>query len=407
MNEKVVELLLAEGRDAEALAYAELAKARSLHDLLATKAIGPRTAGEGADLSDLLAHWPAGITAVEYFVGRDRSCVFLVRKGGNVKAYPLALPDGSALDSRVLVADVRRFLDQIGFQAGKMRERLTAGQGFDATWQDTLYSFYRELLPAGILEELRQSPTVVVVPHHILHYFPFAALVTAPDHRVRGKGEMVKPRFLWMSLALSATPRRWRTGGLRQRRNRPITAATALGIVDFPGAPPLPGVARDLGNLKSIFGDRATIHAGYEASEHNAKVALGRSGLLLFATHGMNLADQPLQSHLLLYSDQGDEGQLTAADLYRRPIAADLVVMNACYSGLADRSPLPGDDLFGLQRAFLHSGARTVVTGLWDVYDGTGPELIQGLLERLAKGTPVPERWPSRNAPYSRGSRLA
>jgi CHAT domain-containing protein len=63
--------------------------------------------------------------------------------------------------------------------------------------------------------------------------------------------------------------------------------------------------------------------------------------------------------------------------------------MSACYSGLADRSPWSGDDLFGLQRAFLQAGARTVVSGLWDVYDGSGPELMKGLFDNLAAGSPA------------------
>jgi CHAT domain-containing protein len=51
---------------------------------------------------------------------------------------------------------------------------------------------------------------------------------------------------------------------------------------------------------------------------------------------------------------------------------------------------LPGDDLFGMQRALLRSGARTVVSGLWDVYDGTGPELMQEFFRQLSAGRPVP-----------------
>ena len=57
---------------------------------------------------------------------------------------------------------------------------------------------------------------------------------------------------------------------------------------------------------------------------------------------------------------------------------------------MGDRSPLPGDDLFGLSRALLQSGSRTVVTGYWDVYEGTGPELTRGLFDQLAEGKSVP-----------------
>jgi CHAT domain-containing protein len=44
--------------------------------------------------------------------------------------------------------------------------------------------------------------------------------------------------------------------------------------------------------------------------------------------------------------------------------------------------------LFGLQRALLQAGARTVVSSQWDVYDQTGPEVMGGFFQRLAARTP-------------------
>ena len=76
---------------------------------------------------------------------------------------------------------MRQFLNGIEGQAAKMSRRLTRGQGFDTTWQAALHTFCRELLPGPILDELRRRRTVVVVPHHVLHHFPFAALVVRPD----------------------------------------------------------------------------------------------------------------------------------------------------------------------------------------------------------------------------------
>jgi len=151
-----------------------------------------------------------------------------------------------------------------------------------------------------------------------------------------------------------------------------------------------------------VFHDRiGTVYEENEGTSENAKRILRRPGLLLFATHGMNDAEQPLESHLLFLGDDSlgsdsdpeallsNDGHLTARDIYESRVRADIIVMSACYSGLGDRSPLPGDDLFGLQRAFLQSGARTVVSGLWDVYDGTAPDLVRGMFERVAEGAPV------------------
>jgi len=97
-----------------------------------------------------------------------------------------------------------------------------------------------------------------------------------------------------------------------------------------------------------------------------------------------------LSSFLLCHANRDTDGRLTAGEILQRGVAARLVIMSACYSGLADRSPLPGDDLFGLQRALLQSGSTNVVSGLWDVYDETGAQLMDDFFQQLRTGIPVP-----------------
>ena len=106
-------------------------------------------------------------------------------------------------------------------------------------------------------------------------------------------------------------------------------------------------------------------------------------------THGMNHPAQPLYGSLTLRSDDGQDDKITAEEVFKTTIGSDIVILSACYSGLADQSPLPGDDLFGIQRALLHGGARAVIAGTWDVSDATGPMIIENLLKRLAAGEPV------------------
>jgi CHAT domain-containing protein len=217
-------------------------------------------------------------------------------------------------------------------------------------------------------------------------------LVTQLDKKRRSADEMIQPRFMLdepFNLCYAPSLTSWAI--VRQRKNRPVEKASMVGLVEVAGAPPLPGVARDLENVKTVFHDRlGGVYFDDAATVANAKRVLGYPGLLLLATHGMNVADHPLESFVVLQPQEGSDGHLTAAELFETRVATDLVVMNACYSGLADASPLPGDDLFGLQRALLQAGARTVVAGLWDVYDGTAPELIRGLLDRVAAGQAAP-----------------
>ncbi len=377
-TEMIVELLLEQGQDQEALGYAEAGKSRALQDLLSNTGIhGRPDAATQVELAEILAQWPRGVAALEYFLGRQRAWVFVIDGSAKVKAYPLSDLEGKPLESRALVAQIHAFLNEIGFQAPRMRRRLVAGQGYDHAWQDTLYRFQRELMPPPALAALRKANTVIIVPQHLLHYFPFAALVTQLDKQPRGADEMVQPQFLLDEpFDLSYAPSLTSWAIVRARKNRPLEAASMVGLVEAAGDPPLPGVARDLESVKTLFHDRlGSVYFDDTATVANAQRALGHPGLLLLATHGMNLADRPLESYVVLQPQAGNDGRLTAAELFRTRVAADLVVVNACYSGLADASPLPGDDLFGLQRALLQGGARTVVAGLWDVLRRHGPRV--------------------------------
>lgn len=113
---------------------------------------------------------------------------------------------------------------------------------------------------------------------------------------------------------------------------------------------------------------------------------LGDKTLLFIGAHEKNEADLPLNSFLLCDTDKDSDGQLTAREILDTAIGSEAIMMSACYSGLADRSPLPGDDRFGRQRAMLQAGSRSLASGLWDVYDDTVPLLLQSTMQYFADG---------------------
>ena len=379
----LVELELEAGNPAAALGYAELAKARALQDVLQTQ-----TTTRSRPLAALLADWPKDVAAVEYFFGRKQAHVFVVAPGGAVTAFRLP---GEPAD---LLARVQTFLRGLEGYAPKMLNRYLAGRGFDNAWHTTLVELSRDLLPPAALAEVKSAKTLVVVPQHLLHYFPFPALATAADPNPLDPKRVARPRYLAdEEFALVTVPSLGAWDALRRRTpNGPVLAeANAVGLVQAPGEAALPGVETDLANLKGAFGNRLrAVLDGDRATARQARGLLAKPGLLMVATHGFNEADHPLDSFLVLLPEaEGGDGKLRARDVYATRVATDVVVMSACYTGLGDRSPLPGDDLFGLQRAFLHAGARSVLAGLWDVYDGTAPELMGDTLTRLAAGEPV------------------
>lgn len=392
VSEQIMETLICEGRHAEALEFAELAKARALQDVLVASAVLPGTQpGASRLIKDVLASWPNDIAALEYFLGTERAWVFVVAVSGDVTVHPLLDSSGNPIRSRELIAQVREFLSSIGFTAVKMRSDILSGKGMDDSWQDTLHQFCQTLLPRDALDKIGKAKTVIVIPHHILHYFPFASLVTELDQRERSPYEIAQPKFLLdKSFSLCYCPSLSASNLLSSHAVSSTGRISAFGLVDFQHAQSLPGVADELAGIEKAFGRKPDkLLMNEQATVASAKALLKNRGFLFVGTHGRNIADRPLASYLQCSPERDDRGQLTAAEIFSLPVGADIVVLSACYSGLADRSPMPGDDLFGLQRALIQSGARSVVSGQWDVYDGTAPLVMTTFFRQLAAGEPV------------------
>ena len=395
-NERLIDLHVGAGNAERALEIAELAKARTLEDFLRSSAGNGEDDSEGEDGSDFLTVFDAvemldeGTLAVEYFVGAHGVYAFVISPDGEITAHRLQDAGGNPLKAVDLVGRVAGFLGGMERRASKMMIEIRRPQGFDKSWQNTLNDFYLELMPETARNALSDTQHLVVIPHHILHYFPFAALVTEIDQEERSRFQMPQPKFLVehdldITTAPSLTTYAWL---LDSPSN--VQKANAIGISEFEGAPELPGVETDLKNYEEVFADRVgRIVKEKPITEDKIQGVLAEQSLLFIGTHGYNDSDRPLGSFLLCDADEKTDGQLTASELFSSTISSDAIVMSACYSGLADRVPLPGDDLFGIQRAMLKAGAKSIVSGLWDVYDDTAPQLMQNTMNSFAKGNPL------------------
>jgi hypothetical protein len=84
---------------------------------------------------------------------------------------------------------------------------------------------------------------------------------------------------------------------------------------------------------------------------------------------------------------EAEDGILTAEDVSGLDLlGTELVVLSACDTGLgAVRS---GEGVFGLRRAFILAGARTLIVSLWKVPDEETKILMTDLYRRLLAGTP-------------------
>ena len=106
------------------------------------------------------------------------------------------------------------------------------------------------------------------------------------------------------------------------------------------------------------------------------------------ACHGLYDARRPEFSSLALTPDADDDGFLTALEVSRASVAADLVVLSACDTGRG--RVVRGEGALGLTRAFLRAGAPRVLCALWKVDDAATTALMTRFYARFhpADGSP-------------------
>jgi CHAT domain-containing protein/tetratricopeptide (TPR) repeat protein len=148
---------------------------------------------------------------------------------------------------------------------------------------------------------------------------------------------------------------------------------------ELPGGPDgaplsaLPWARREVTEVASLLGGRATVLTDADASEAAVRDHLSGRSILHFATHGIVREDETLGSFLALRGDGQTDGRLTADEVYELKLDADLVVLSACSSALG---PTGSEGIIGFTRAFLYAGAASVIATSWNVPDASSYELM-------------------------------
>ncbi|MCC3406054.1 MAG: CHAT domain-containing protein [Microcoleus sp. PH2017_10_PVI_O_A] len=120
---------------------------------------------------------------------------------------------------------------------------------------------------------------------------------------------------------------------------------------------------------------------------------LSQYKIIHFATHGFANSTHPELSGILmsLVDTKGKplNGFLRLTDIFNLKLAAELVVLSACQTGLGQN--IQGEGMVGLTRGFMYAGAKRVVVSLWNVDDEGTSKLMASFYEgMLKKGlTPV------------------
>ena len=295
---------------------------------------------------------------LEYFVGEEQAWVWMVERR-QARVFPLPHPDR-------IQAAVSAFLQAVGSSAaylgGRSPDRAAAAE------------VARSVLPP---EPLPAGSRLLVVPDGPLHHIPFEALR-------RGERFLVEDHEIVVAASATAL-------GLMRRQHRKAASGGFLGVADpIPAAdderfPRLPHSREEIDAIAELFPET---HRKVLAGEGATKAGLRSAGLrdyrfVHFATHGWLDADDLRHSGLRLSAGDGDPDSalLSLAEILTLDLAAEVVVLSACRSGLGEL--LRGEGLVGMTRAFLYAGARSVVVSLWNVGDRSTADFMQSFYRGL------------------------
>jgi CHAT domain-containing protein len=305
-------------------------------------------------------------------------------RGYRVKVDPRTLENDLAEFQRVVAKP------PLERTASERRKLLALGQRLYATL----------IKPAE--PSLKNATTVLLCPEGALNRLPWGALVVSVDRQGRPTYWIER---VAMGLTLSAGVY------LQAKAVRPAERGVAIAAVSqyrqqqVAQAPKTAQLVRRsgraLGNLPAVKQEVAQLRRELSklgvviAQESNATPARARqmaqrARVVHFACHARADNVDPLGSGLLLAPAGSDAGLLTAAEVVSKwRLRADVVMLSACETAVGQVRRYEG--MYGLARAFLFAGSRSVGASLWRVEDVSTARLMGAFYRGYASGVPKAE----------------
>lgn len=297
-----------------------------------------------------------GTVLLEYAFLGDDLLVWAFTEAGIAHTYSLAV------DAKTLTRQIRNL------------HRVCEAR---AQWEPLAVELSKILL-APLDEIIQNSQHLIIVPYGAAHALPFHILPWKGQPLICTRAVSYLPsasvlRFL--ERPHSELPQRLLAIG-----NPTRMSYTPL----FSDAPvplkPLRAAETEALFVASLFQEGRAL-VGDEATEAAVVQHLGAYPLLHLATHGYLSEDAPLLSAIVLANGES----LSVYELMGLRLNADLVVLSACNTAQGETTG--GDDVLGLTRGLLATGARSAVVSLWPVDDISTSLLMGQFYRELRRGT--------------------
>jgi CHAT domain-containing protein len=359
------------GDQQSALITSERGRARAFIEQLAQQLL-PATVRD-----QLLTATTPTIAALQATAKRERATLVsysILRDSRNQKEHTLYIwvisPEGAIVLRSVDLTGGTNPKSAIS-ETVKAARNAVIGAMDQATKKAALQSAYARLItPIADLLPKNADDRVVIIPQGALFLVPFQALQNEQgEYLIQNHTLQVVPSIQ----ALEFVQQRQ-----SQRKGQPL-------IVGNPNPMPenldrLPGAEAEAQVIGKMLKTEAII--GAQATEAGMVERMEKSNLLHFATHGLLDDSRGFGGAIALVKGPGNDGLLTADEIFPLRLQADLAVLSACDTG---RGRITGDGVIGLSRSFMSAGVPSVVVSLWAVPDQPTQVLMTDFYRQLQR----------------------
>ena len=231
------------------------------------------------------------------------------------------------------------------------------------------------------------EPEIIIVPDRLFYKVPFAALedesgkCLSESYRIR-----IVPSLTTLKLIQDSPPDYHSQTGVL------IVGDPHVGDVLYKGI--LQRVSRlsfankEAMMIGNLFGTQPLL--GKQATKQAVLQNIHSVSLIHFACHGnaergeIVLAPPPLTDR----KPQEEDYLLTMENISKVQLRAKLVVLSCCHSA---KGQISAEGVVGIARAFLGSGARSVLAALWAIEDEATEQFMSRFYENLVRGESASE----------------
>ena len=338
----------------------ERSRARNLQDR-----IRPATV---RDLNALSHDLPPDTALVEYWLGNSSAAVLWISSTGSgfhrMEVSPDDLKMFAVLPSILGDAERKDWKQDVQRSAQKLLKDLPPLE------QSGIQHLV--IIPDGILgqipfEALPLPDSSLLIERCSVSYLPAASLFTSANRR-RGI------RWPWQkTFEAFADP-------------SPGTGGAGMEMASAQNWPRLPGAVHEVQEIAHVVGGRGALYIGAEARKKELEQT-APAPLMHFATHAFADMQDPQRSYILLAPASSSQ---RFDYLFLKEVSAlkfenvELVTISACETDTGKL--VRGEGVASFSRAFLSTGAKSVVTSLWDVSDQATAEIMVRFYSGLSKG---------------------